>query len=117
MKVTTVTKHIENTDASGTLCGLSYEDPNTDPAIDDFDDYWNADCESCVAAHRTRNEVEPESLPIFEVVLHIHAASRAEVGKVMAERLGHDEDYGFPYRVSYQTVRRHVPTPIPNEEN
>lgn len=37
----------------------------------------------------------------FEYVVRIDAATREQADQVMAERLDHDENYGFPYTVGY----------------
>lgn len=34
-------------------------------------------------------------------VVTVHHTTGAEAAPVMAERLGHDEDYGFPYAIEY----------------
>lgn len=45
----------------------------------------------------------------FRYEVAIHAASQEEADQVMAERLGPDEDYGFPYVVNYRIAPEHGP--------
>ncbi|SEC73117.1 Uncharacterised protein (plasmid) [Tsukamurella tyrosinosolvens] len=40
-------------------------------------------------------------MPIFSYVVDVDAASQAEADTVIAERLDHEEDYGFPYTLQH----------------
>lgn len=46
-------------------------------------------------------DMKEDAVTTFEYVVHVEAATRDQADQVMAERLTHDEDYGFPYTVSY----------------
>lgn len=39
-----------------------------------------------------------------EYTVTVHGCTQAQADQVMAERLEHDEDYGFPYRVTWSSV-------------
>lgn len=42
------------------------------------------------------------AMPTFTYTVTVEAPGEAEAEQVMAERLAHDEDYGFPYTVNFQ---------------
>lgn len=37
----------------------------------------------------------------YDYVVRVTAQSRNHAEQVMAERINHDEDYGFPYTIGY----------------
>ena len=39
---------------------------------------------------------------IFEFTVYVTCATLTEARQVMAERIMHDEDYGFPYTIDYE---------------
>lgn len=51
----------------------------------------------------------------YRFTVTVDAPSAEQAATVLAERLGFDEDYGFPYRIDYAPVSRafkdlHIPT-------
>lgn len=37
---------------------------------------------------------------VYQYVVTVTCASRAQADRVMTERIMHDEDYGFPYEIA-----------------
>ena len=49
-------------------------------------------------------EDNDEQLETYSFMVDIKAASPEQAMKVITERLGHDEDYGFPYTIGFFSV-------------
>lgn len=47
-----------------------------------------------------------DGLDTFTYTVHVDARSAEEADQVIAERLFHDEDYGFPYTIGASPVER-----------
>lgn len=45
-----------------------------------------------------------EQLETYSFTVDIKAGSPEQAMKVITERLGHDEDYGFPYTIEFFSV-------------
>lgn len=51
-------------------------------------------------------------MPKFQVMVTVDCETLEQAQQVAAERLSHDEDYGFEYRLDYGTVEEASPQPL-----